>query len=166
MDENKQKEEFNYAYVCALAAHAGLNRGHFSVDDDSIDIMFQGRGYVGSPIRNPQIQIQLKCTSQNLVAGDVIRFPLSRKNYDDLRGEDVITPRYLVVLLVPEDKSRWVQHNDDHLALFNLCYWLSLRNAEPTDNAVSITVEVPLVQRLTTDALYQMMQRASLGESL
>ncbi|RQP23067.1 hypothetical protein DZC73_18245 [Albitalea terrae] len=26
MDPHKQKEEFNYAYVCALGAHAGLNR--------------------------------------------------------------------------------------------------------------------------------------------
>lgn len=166
MDQNKQKEEFNYAYISALAAHAGLNRGSFRVDDDSIDVTFQSRSHAGGTLRNPQIQIQLKCTSQNLINGNVIKFPLSRKNYDDLRGEDVISPRYLVVLLIPEDNKLWIQHNDDHVALFNLCYWLSLRHAEPTDNAVSITVDIPLSQRLTTNVLGEMMRRASVGESL
>lgn len=166
MDPNKQKEEFNYAYICALAAHAGLNKGKFEVDDDSIDVVFQSKGYVGHTFRSPQIQIQLKCTSQDFVEGEVIKFPLSRKNYDDLRGDDLIVPRYLAVLVVPEEVGEWVQHNDNHIALFNSCYWVSLRNAGPTNNAVSITVEIPLEQRLTSDTLLSMMGRASDGESL
>lgn len=166
MDPNKQKEEFNYAYICALAAHAGLNKGKFDVDDDSIDIIFQHKGHIGGHLRSPQIQLQLKCTSQDLVNGEVIKFPLSRKNYDDLRGEDFIVPRYLAVLVVPDDIKEWVQHNDNHIALFNSCYWISLRNAEPTDNAVSVTVEVPLEQKLTSETLRSMINRASYGESL
>ncbi len=104
MDPQKQKEEFNYAYVCALAAHAGLNRISSSVDDDSIDVAFKSRGYVGHLVRSPQIEFQLKCTSQELVDVEeaVIKFPLPRKNYDDLRGGDFASPRYLAVLLVPE----------------------------------------------------------------
>ncbi len=41
MDPQRQKEEFNYAYICALAARAGVRRGEFRVDDDSIDVTFQ-----------------------------------------------------------------------------------------------------------------------------
>ena len=68
MDLNKQKEEFNYAYVCALAAHAGLNRGEFRVDDDSIDITFQAKGDFGpGRWRSPLIQVQLKCSSRDLI---------------------------------------------------------------------------------------------------
>jgi hypothetical protein len=67
MDPQKQKEEFNYAYICALAAHAGLNRAVFSVDDDSIDVTFQARANFGpGRLRSPIIQFQLKCTSQDL----------------------------------------------------------------------------------------------------
>jgi len=156
MDPNKQKEEFNYAYVCALAAHAGLNRGHFSVDDDSIDVTFQAKGSFGpGRLRSPLIQIQLKCTSQDLVSDEAIKFKLSRKNYDDLRSNDYVVPRYLVVLIVPEDKGAWLQYNDDHIALYNSCYWLSLKNFDPTDNDTSVTVDVPLAQRLTSAALWE-----------
>jgi hypothetical protein len=164
MDLGKQKEEFQIAYVCALAAHAGLNRGGLCVDDDSIDILFQAKGYK-APIRNPQIQMQLKCTSQDLVSGDVIKFPLTRKNYDDLRGYDVVTPRYLAVLVVPEDQDQWVQQHADCMALYNRCFWVSLRDALPTTNKTTVTVDVPLGQRLTTNALLAMMSAASHGVS-
>lgn len=168
MDPQIQKEQFNYAYVCALAAHAGLNRVYSPVDDDSIDVAFKSRGYVGCPVRSPQIEFQLKCTSQNLVdsVSGVIKFPLPRKNYDDLRGIDFASPRYLAVLLVPASVGKWVSHNKAHIALFNNCYWLSLRDALPTANEHSITVPVPLTQRLTSETLREMMDRASHGEWL
>lgn len=166
MDLQKQKEEFNHAYVCALAAHAGFNRTSSAVDDDSIDVSFRSKGYLGRLVRSPQIEFQLKCTSQDLVDGNVIKFPLHRKNYDDLRGNDFASPRYLLVLLVPSSTNEWVAHNTGHIALYNNCYWLSLRNAASTENAVSITVEVPLVQRLTSGTLQDMMDRASEGEWL
>jgi hypothetical protein len=166
MDPQKQKEEFNYAYLCALAAHAGLNRTSSSVDDDSIDVSFKSKGYHGRLVRSPQIEFQLKCTSQDLVDGEVIKFPLPRKNYDDLRGSDFASPRYLAVLLVPEDVDRWIEHNDEHIELHKNCYWLSLRNYEPTDNVNTVTVSIPLDQRLTTEILRAMMDRASDGEWL
>lgn len=65
MDPQKQKEQFNYAYVCALAAHAGLNRVDSPVDDDSIDVAFKSRGYHGRQIRSPQIEFQLKCSAKS-----------------------------------------------------------------------------------------------------
>jgi Domain of unknown function (DUF4365) len=167
MDIQKQKEEFQYAYVCALAAHAGLNRGDFRVDDDSIDITFQAKGNLGlGRLRSPMIQIQLKCSSQDLIVDDVIKFPLKIKNYNDLRGEDVVVPRYLAVLLVPDDLNQWIADNTDHIALFKSCHWLSLRNYGPTDNESTVTVNVPLAQRLTSATLWRMMGRASEGESL
>jgi hypothetical protein len=167
MDPQKQKEEFQYAYVCALAAQAGLNRGDFRVDDDSIDITFQAKGDFGpGRRRSPMIQVQLKCSSQDLVSDDTIKFPLKVKNYNDLRGDDVVVPRYLAVLLVPDDVTQWIASNGDHIALFNSCHWVSLRNHAPTANTTAVTVEIPLAQRLTSTTLWQMMDRASAGESL
>lgn len=166
MDPQKQKEQFNYAYVCALAAQAGLNRVDGAVDDDSIDVSFKSKGHHGKPIRSPQIEFQLKCSSQDLVDGEKIKYSLSRKNYDDLRGSDFAAPRYLVVLLVPADVNAWVMHEEDYIALFNNCYWLSLRDAGPTENEAQITVHIPLAQRLTSATLCEMINRASQGEWL
>ncbi|CUB01436.1 DUF4365 domain-containing protein [Comamonas thiooxydans] len=166
MDPNKQKEEFQHAYLCALAAQAGLNRGEFRVDDDSVDVTFQTKGYVGTLVRNPAIQLQMKCTSQNLINKGVIKFPLSRKNYDDLRGKNVAVPRYLAVLIVPNVTDQWISHRKKHMALNNCCYWVSLRDAPATENSSTITVDVPLRQKLTTDVLRQMMDAASRLEGL
>lgn len=166
MDPQKQKEAFNYAYVCALAAHAGFNRVDAAVDDDSIDVGFKGRGYLDRQVRSPQIEFQLKCSSQDLVDGGVIKFKLPLKNYEDLRGENVGAPRYLAILLVPDDLQEWVAHNESHIALFKNCYWLSLKDAPPTDNDTSVTVHVPLAQRLTSQTLREMMDRASNGDWL
>lgn len=112
----KMKEQFNIAYVCAMAAQAGLNHNHPSVDDDSVDITLSGSAFPGK-VRNPHIDLQLKCTSQNLISGQVIKFPLKKKNYDDLRGDNLIHPRLLVVLLVSPDKDKWIEHHPDvHVA--------------------------------------------------
>lgn len=167
MDPNKQKEQFQIAYVSALAAHAGINQGAFQVDDDSIDIVFQAKNYPPHcRIRNPQIQLQLKCTSQDLVSGSVIKFKLSLKNYEDLRGDNVVTPRYLALLVVPADASDWITHDPGSMSLRNECYWLSLRDLPATSSTTRVTVDVPLANRLHTDTLLAMMAAASMGDAL
>lgn len=161
---NNRKEQFNVAYVCALAAQAGFNTGNMKVDDESVDLEVGGLFPDARP-RNPRVALQLKCTSQDFISGEFIKFPLSRKNYDDLRGDDVIMPPYLAVLLVPSDPSAWVEHRTGHMALHNECYWVSIRDAPDTTNATSVTVDVPLSQRLTTDALVHLVTLASQGRS-
>lgn len=159
----KQKEQFSIAYVNAIAANAGLNNASLSVDDDSVDLLLKGRGFNGK-IRNPQLELQLKCTSQNLINGEVINFPLSLKNYEDLRGVNVLCPRYLVVLIVPEDTESWSQHNENELVLRNSCYWVSIRNYPETKNRANVTVKIPLSQKLTKESLLGLMEQASKGD--
>lgn len=115
-------------------------------------------------MRNPMIQLQLKCTAVATVAGEAIKFPLPVKNYDDLRQSDVIVPRYLVVMRVPPDDGDWIQHNPDHMALLNDCYWASIRDRPATPNTTTVTVDVPLSQRLTTECLRDLLSKASNGE--
>jgi hypothetical protein len=160
MDISTQKEQFNMAYLCALAAHAGLKSSKPVVDDDSVDLQINGKGFRGRR-RNPFIELQLKCTSQDFVVGDVIKFPLPIKNYNDLRGRDVSAPRYLAVLLVPEEPIGWIQHHAEHMSLHNTCYWVSIRDEPDTTNTTSVTVNVPLSQRLTTEALLTLLTLAS-----
>ena len=164
MDKNKQKEQFNVAYLNALAAQAGINHARTDVDDDSVDIYYIGKGYTGK-IRNPQIQLQLKCTSQNLVNGEVIKFPISRKNYDDLRGQNVLCPRYLAVLVVPIECEEWIIHGENSMRLSHSCYWASIRDHPTTTNDESITIDIPLSQRLTATELRNLMLLASNGQS-
>lgn len=164
MDPDKQKEQFNIAYMYALGAHAGLNPGSLIVDDDSIDMLFQGKGYQAK-VRNPQIQLQLKCTSSANVSNGMLRYPLKKKNYDDLRGDDVVVPRYLAVLVVPKNTDDWLIHNDEFMSLYKTCYWYSLRSLPESTNTTSVTVSIPIEQRLTTESLLELMAAASQGEA-
>ncbi|MCG8671027.1 MAG: DUF4365 domain-containing protein [Pseudomonadales bacterium] len=163
MDISKRKELFSIAYLTAMAAQAGLNHQFPAVDDDSIDISLMGKGYTGT-IRSPQIDIQLKCTSQDIIEGDKLKFDLKLKNYNDLRGENVGNTRYLMVLIVPEDPSEWAEIGKDNLTLQNSFYWSSLRFSPETSNASKIRVEIPTSQRVNTDTLLSFMDMASKGE--
>jgi hypothetical protein len=154
-----RKERFNRAYVGALAAQAGINSATPEVDNDSVDIMFIGRDFPGM-IREPQICFQLKCTHQNLRVGENIRFSLGRKNYDDLRDVRVGVPRYLAVLEVPENCEDWSHHIDKGMLLRSRCYWVSLKGLPSVDQE-SITVSVPLAQRLTSTTLAELLSLAS-----
>jgi hypothetical protein len=158
---NQRKEQFNIAYICALAAQAGLNHSTPKIDDDSVDLMIHGKSFQGT-YRNPQIHLQLKCTSQNLVANSVIKFPLKRKNYDDLRGSNLICPRYLAVMIVPTEVENWVRETANGIELQNFCYWVSLKGAEEIQTD-SVTVEVPISQLITAKELYRLLNAASLG---
>lgn len=158
------KEQFSFAYIQAIAAQIGLNYSKDAVDDDSVDIRLSGKGFTGGKIRNPKIEIQLKCTSQDVVKGDVIKYPLKLKNYNDLRGEDVAAPRYLMVLVVPERIGNWTHFTNNALVLFNNCYWASLRYEPETKNSASVSVEISVEQKVTTESLMSLMKMASKGE--
>lgn len=166
MDISAQKEQFSYAYIQATAAQAGLNYSKDAVDDDSIDIRLSGKGFTGGLIRNPTIEVQLKCTSQDVIKDDVIKYPLKLKNYNDLRGDDVAAPRYLMVLVVPDKIGNWTHHLDNAMVLFNNCYWASLRFEPESKNTTNVTVEISLDQKVTAESLVRLMELASKGEYL
>jgi Domain of unknown function (DUF4365) len=101
--ENDIKEELSYAYLHAIASRAGFGVERITKDRDSVDVEIRARGKLcdGSILKSTQVDVQLKCTSQDAGDGDKYPFVLSRKNYDDLRGERS-SPRILVVLFLPQ----------------------------------------------------------------
>ena len=161
MDIAQRKEQFSKAYIEAIAAQIGLNPSKPAVDDDSIDICLEGKGFTGGKIRNPRIDIQLKCTSQNIINGNSIKFPLKLKNYNDLRGENVAAPRYLMLLVVPDKTEKWTHFTNNALILFNNCYWTSIRHKPEVNNTTNVTIEFSIEQKVTTESLMELMVMAS-----
>ncbi|MEW5251274.1 DUF4365 domain-containing protein [Microbulbifer sp. 2201CG32-9] len=72
MDRNQKKELFSRAFVKAIAAQVGFRTAIPDVDDDSVDIIIKGRGY-SAPIRNPQLEVQLKCTAADFEKSDFFK---------------------------------------------------------------------------------------------
>ena len=96
------------------------------VDDDSIDLGIAGRVAHDIP-RRPRIELQLKCTNVKALRGDHIVYALKLKNYDNLRLDDPIVPRMLVVVLVPGHESQWLRQTEEESCLRRCAFWRCLR---------------------------------------
>lgn len=98
MDLNTQKEEFSYAYVHAVVSATGYS---FQIaprplDQVGVDATITAVGSQGSRSL-PQLHMQVKCTSMDVLTNDCIRYPLKVKNYEELRDNSRIIPLILVV---------------------------------------------------------------------
>ncbi len=157
MDINQQKEQFSKAYVRDVASVAGYSIYESDVDDDSVDISIAQTGGNGTT-RSPKLDIQLKCTEMNIMQDDGLHYPLKIKNYNDLRGENFLVPRMLVVVLVPDDLDDWLEQTADQLIMKHCGYWKSLRTEPETDNTTSVTVVVSKDYIFNVDSLRNIMQ--------
>src|SRR5712692_1428702 len=162
MDEGQQKEQFSNAYLRAVVATAGYNVYKPEVDDDSVDWGIGTRGGIGT-IRSPRVELQLKCTSQEVIKEMHLAYPLKLKNYDDLRFDDYQVPRILLVIIVPENLGEWLTQSEEQMTLRRCGYWLSLRGQLEVPNISSVTVYVPRAQMFNVAQLQEMMQRIANG---
>lgn len=135
------KRRLTMAYIEAVASCAGFQVEETKVDLDSVDGTLKGD--FG---RRPRIEFQAKATARDVVRGSHVHFPLSIKNYDDLRDE-AINPRILIVLVMPKEIDEWVSQTQEELCLRHCAYWMSLRGEPATSNAHNVTVQVPLTLR-------------------
>ena len=148
MDENMQKSRFSLAYIEAVASRAGQAVEETRVDFDSVDGAF-----VSDFGRRPRVEFQAKATSKDVVNGDKIHFPLSRKNYDELRL-DAINPRILIVLLMPDCIEQWLSQSNDELCLRRCAYWMSLKGEPESSNAYSVTHSYSAGEQVQPRAAY------------
>jgi hypothetical protein len=162
MDLNAQKEQFGNAHVRAVAAAAGYNVYKPEVDDDSVDWGICERGSRGT-MRSPRFELQLKCSSRDILKDDHVAFPLKIKNYDDLRHDDFQVARILIVVLVPDQVAEWMAQSEESLALYHCGYWLSLRGMSAVANQESVTVHLPREQLFSVADVQSIMQRIARG---
>lgn len=162
MEMNMRKEQFSKAYVHAVSTVAGFQVKNYPVDDDSIDVTISASGNTGLN-RRPSIDVQLKCTSRHVIDDEKITFSLDVRAYDNLRSENLCSPRILVVVLVPDKIDDWLAQNEKNLALSHCGYWVSLRGEPESKNTTSKTVYLPRSQVFSVEALMQMMTTVNDG---
>lgn len=159
----RRQEEFSIAWLYAVASAAGFCVQDIRADVDSIDAEIRQQGNRTSFPKLELIQVQLKCTYSRVPKDNQISFPLSKKNYDDLRGKRMI-PRILVVLHVPRTLNDWLSHADDSIVLRNCAYWTTLRGKPASSNKKSVNIPIPTSQKLTVQELRKMMNTVAKGK--
>jgi hypothetical protein len=135
----------------------------YGIDLTLHDIRRRGHRHMESGFK---LDIQAKSTTaRNLTTTDVV-YDLDVKNYDDLRNPQVGCPRILVLLVLPDDETRWMEQTEDQLLLRHAAYWLSVKGRGPTKNQKTIRVLLPRVNLFTAQALESLMSKVSRGEPL
>lgn len=160
MTKNMQMEQLSLAYIRAVAANAGYQVTRPEPDVDSVDgVLMASFG------KRPRIEFQAKATTQDILRGNELRFPLPIKNYNELRA-DTRVPRILIVFLMPEEESHWLVQTNDELCLRRCAYWFSLESSPGTSNTDTVTVRVPVGNVFDSSKLVDLMQQAERGETL
>ena len=108
-----------------------------------------------------QKSMQMKTWTGDDGTTDPIRYPLDRKNYDDLIKANVLNPRILVLVTVPNKVEAWMEMSPDQLILRRCGYWVSLAGLPESENLESVTVSVSRANLLTAEALQRLMQEVN-----
>jgi hypothetical protein len=161
MSRTAQQEYFGDAFLLAVAAVAGCAVSLRRPDDDSIDWTLSCK-----LSRRPKIDVQMKTWTGDDGSNDPIRYPLKRKNYDDLILADVLAPRILVLVMIPQDIGEWMVLSVEQLVLRRCGYWVSLAGQPQSENETSVTVSVPRANVLTVNALQGLMQQINEGGAI
>ena len=154
-------EQFSFAYVRAVAAHADceVSDNHYPGLNSRDGSISAGWG------RHPQINFQAKATSQDVLRDGSVRFRLPRSDYDNLRRRDTV-PHILIVLLMPKDDADWLNQTSEELTMRRCAYWMSLEGKSESPNVSTVTVHVPVSQMFDTEQLRDMMNRVDRGEGI
>lgn len=165
MTLSDQKEHFSYAYARAIAAATAVSASKPEVDDDSVDLIFCKKGG-GGVVRSPRLDAQVKCADRTTltISPTHVHYPLKLKNYDDLRPADVLVPRVLLIVLVPDVLTNWLLWTPQELAVRHAGYWLSLRGMPAVANTTNVTVQVPLANEFSVAQFTAMMARIGAGQ--
>jgi hypothetical protein len=165
------ESELSYAYLHAVACKAGFacevkGRHH---DNRGVDAEITGWGLnTCTPRTEASIKVQLKATiaQQAETESHLSYFLAEVKRYDDLRAEDLQTPRILVVLFLPKEAADWLAVTSEKLLMKKSAYWVSLVGAAASSNKSGQTIYLPKTQLFTPESLTDLLTRVARKETL
>lgn len=157
-----RQDLYSMAYIRAIIAASGFNFSKSELDRNSDDLYIEFPNNVDISPTYGRLVVQVKCSFAHLVEEDGdIHFPLSIKNYNDLRGG--LEPKILVVVLVPRPDGNplipWVECVDEHTIFRHRAYWRSLWGEPQTNNQANVTVFVPTANTFDIDSVRFLMDR-------
>ncbi len=151
LPESECKQQISIAYAHAVVTAARCSMEVIRVDYDGVDVTI--RQTAKHPAFDQvMVDVQLKCTSQDVLGNERLVYPLPVRNYQALIAKRLV-PAILVVLVVPTALKEWLAHTESSLLLRRCAYWKSLANAPRTENTSNVTVWVPRSQQFTPRAL-------------
>lgn len=158
-DANAHQGNFGEAFLCAVAAAAGLNTAEYKLDIGD-DYIVSAPGPRGTS-RMPKIEVQVKSWANPVGDESAWSYPLKVPAYNHLAGAGHDLRHYLVLCVVPNDAAHYAIGCDADTRLHHALYWHSLRDEAP-DHALPVNstkaVYVSKKNLLTTDTLVALVE--------
>jgi len=104
--------------------------------------------------------LQVKSTTRASIGETHVAFDLKVKNYDDLREGGDNCPRILVVVVLPDDKARWLSQSEEELILRHCAYWINLEGYPPTTATTTVRIDIPRANVFTPEAVTRILAQA------
>lgn len=153
---NNLKELHNISLLHPVVVAAGCTLEKVEYDFNKVDCFLVGCNWDSTP----QLNAQLKSTSSDFkVCEDEqkIKYRLDADTYNKLAGNNFV-PTVLVLAILPENEGERVEEREGELILKGSLYW-SYIQGERTTNTSKVTVDIPLKNRLSIEAVKEIMNR-------
>jgi hypothetical protein len=157
-------DELATGYVQAVAAMAGaiiaVSRLDYGVDGTLNHIVRAKKdrspGYKFIP-EGFSVEFQLKGTTAATIRKEHVEYDLNVRNYDLIvNRSSMATPLYLFLVCFGSEADKWVAIEPEQLILKASAYWWR-QSAAPTSNSSTIRIEIPVMSRLTSNAIADML---------
>ena len=111
------------------------------------------------------IDVQVKSTRQTLpVVNGKISYSIKSEQYRKYT-EPSLAEFLLVLFVLPDDPTEWLELTPDELILRKCCYWISLKDAPPWTGS-DVTVRIPEKNLFNVEQLHKIVIKLSEGERL
>lgn len=155
------KQAFSLAFTHAIAAAARCTISDLRSDVETIDYTVRQvahhRRYSSSVV-----DVQMKCTSQDVLREDGVHWELSGAHYNKLRDPRTYNRKILVVLVVPGDPVDWLATEKDRMILNGSAFWTCIEGSGPTSGSTK-TVVLPRKNVYNVEQLLGILYRIGSG---
>lgn len=143
---------YGESFIRVLAASAGLivSRADLDVTGEDFTVGYPGQR---ESLRYPKIDVQIKSWSRPTGTATSWRYRMRAEHYNELAGGLFYLPRYLFLVVVPDDPDRYTTVSNDALRLHRAGYWASFGKQRQVSGVQSLTVDVPRRNLLTPASL-------------
>lgn len=162
----------SYAYLHAVASRAGVACEETKRARDNLGIdacLSISKSFEGTRLTDVSINLQLKATTKppserKRRDGRLSYFLDDIDEYDRLRADTSLPLRFLAVLFLPKDPSKWLTHSPKQLAMCRCAYWVNLVGAPASANGSGQTVYLPQSQPLSPAGLLTLFEHVARRE--
>jgi len=142
-------ERYSRAWVVAAAAGADFTYQIHLDDVHSVDMTVRDDHHA--------IDFQVKSTAGPIDQGDAIAFDLDVTAYNRLRTTNRSGLGVLALVVVDDDRDKWLTFDEDGTRLMWTAYYLCLHGAPSVENEAKVRLKVPKANVLTIEAMKGLM---------